>query len=83
MSQDQLQALMERGEDEGCINLSAFSELVQTLELDEQVGREDRALVEAVQRGVRSGLLEHGRLMPESEQLVAAFQRRLHDALAG
>jgi RNA polymerase primary sigma factor len=35
MNQEQLQALMERGEEEGCINLSAFSELVQTLELDE------------------------------------------------
>jgi RNA polymerase primary sigma factor len=36
MSQEQLQALMECGEEEGCINLSAFSELVQTLELDEE-----------------------------------------------
>jgi RNA polymerase primary sigma factor len=35
MNQDQLAALMERGEEEGCVNLSAFSELVQTLELDE------------------------------------------------
>jgi len=35
MNQEQLQALMERGEEEGCINLSALSELVQALELDE------------------------------------------------
>src|SRR5437868_9312566 len=35
MSQEQLAALMERGEEEGCVNLSAFSELVQALELDE------------------------------------------------
>ena len=35
MSQEQLGALMERGEEEGCINLSAFGELVQTLELGE------------------------------------------------
>ena len=35
MNQDQLAALMERGEEEGCINLSAFSELVQALELEE------------------------------------------------
>ena len=47
------------------------------LALDDQVGREDRALVEAVQRGVRSGLLEAGRLMPESEWLVAGFQQRV------
>jgi choline monooxygenase len=49
---------------------------------DDQVGREDRKLVESVQRGVRSGAIEHGRLLPESEQLVAAFQRRVLDALA-
>jgi RNA polymerase primary sigma factor len=35
MSQEQLQALMERGEEEGCVNLSAFSELIQALELDD------------------------------------------------
>ena len=50
-------------------------------ELDDQVGREDRVLVEAVQRGVRSGLVEHGRLMPESERLVAGFQIRVRETL--
>jgi RNA polymerase primary sigma factor len=35
MTQDELQALIERGEEEGCINLSAFSELLQALELDD------------------------------------------------
>jgi RNA polymerase primary sigma factor len=35
MSHDQLAALMERGEEEGCVNLSAFSELTQALDLDE------------------------------------------------
>jgi phenylpropionate dioxygenase-like ring-hydroxylating dioxygenase large terminal subunit len=49
---------------------------------DDQVGREDRKLVESVQRGVRTGVIEHGRLLPESEQLVAGFQRRVLDALA-
>ena len=49
---------------------------------DDQVGREDRRLVESVQRGVRAGMIEHGRLLPESEQLVGAFQRRILDALA-
>jgi hypothetical protein len=48
---------------------------------DSQVGREDTALVEAVQRGVSSGLLAEGRLMPESEQLVAHFQRLCRTAL--
>ena len=41
---------------------------------DDQVGREDRALVESVQRGVSSGLLEHGRLLLDAEPLLAAFQ---------
>jgi choline monooxygenase len=57
------------------------SDIGDLLELDDQVGREDRALVESVQRGVRSGLLERGRLLPESERLVAGFQRRVAAAL--
>jgi choline monooxygenase len=51
------------------------------LELDEQVGREDRALVEAVQRGVASGGLEAGTLLPESEQLIAWFQSLVVEAM--
>ncbi len=35
MSQDQLAALLERGEEQGCLNMSEFSELVQALELDD------------------------------------------------
>ena len=54
----------------------------ELLELDDQVGREDRALVEAVQRGVATGLIEHGRLLPESERLVARFQELTAAALA-
>ncbi|HEV8250227.1 MAG TPA: aromatic ring-hydroxylating dioxygenase subunit alpha [Gaiellaceae bacterium] len=53
----------------------------ELLELDGQVGREDRALVEAVQRGVSSGLVEDGRLLPESEQLVARFQQLVRQAV--
>jgi phenylpropionate dioxygenase-like ring-hydroxylating dioxygenase large terminal subunit len=49
----------------------------ELLAFDDRVGREDRGLVESVQRGVRSGLLERGRLLPRSEQLVAGFQRRI------
>jgi carnitine monooxygenase subunit len=55
----------------------------ELLAFDEQVGREDRALVEGVQRGVRSGVLAEGRLLSESEQLVAHFQRLCTKALAG
>jgi choline monooxygenase len=54
----------------------------ESLAFDAQVGAEDRVLVERVQAGVRSGLLDEGRLMPQSEQLVAHFQSLLLDALA-
>jgi phenylpropionate dioxygenase-like ring-hydroxylating dioxygenase large terminal subunit len=52
------------------------------LEFDDQVGAEDRVLVERVQRGLRGGGLEHGRLMGDSEKLIAHFQSLLLDALA-
>jgi phenylpropionate dioxygenase-like ring-hydroxylating dioxygenase large terminal subunit len=54
----------------------------ELIEFDTQVSTEDRALVEGVQRGLRSGLLEAGRLMSESEQLVAHFQALTRAALA-
>jgi nitrite reductase/ring-hydroxylating ferredoxin subunit len=59
-------------DDEAACELIAF---------DDQVGREDRALVESVQRGVRAGLVEHGRLLPDSERLIAGFQRRVAEAI--
>jgi hypothetical protein len=46
-----------------------------------QTGAEDTALVEAVQRGVASGAVATGRLMPESERLVAHFQMLVVEAL--
>jgi phenylpropionate dioxygenase-like ring-hydroxylating dioxygenase large terminal subunit len=52
------------------------------LDFDDQVGAEDRVLVERVQKGVRGGGLDHGRLMGESEKLIAHFQGLLVDALA-
>jgi phenylpropionate dioxygenase-like ring-hydroxylating dioxygenase large terminal subunit len=48
---------------------------------DSQVGREDTKLVESVQRGVGAGVIQYGRLLPESEQLVAGFQRRIVNSL--
>jgi choline monooxygenase len=51
------------------------------LAFDDQVGREDRALVEGVQRGVAAGGLEHGVLMSHSEQLIAHFQALTSAAL--
>ncbi|HEV2901779.1 MAG TPA: aromatic ring-hydroxylating dioxygenase subunit alpha [Gaiellaceae bacterium] len=56
--------------------------IAEFLEFDDQVGREDAKLVESVQRGAGSGAIPEGRLLPESEQLVAAFQERVREALA-
>jgi choline monooxygenase len=53
----------------------------EMLAFDAEVGAEDRALVERVQEGVRTGVLAEGRLMPESERLVAHFQGLVVDAL--
>jgi phenylpropionate dioxygenase-like ring-hydroxylating dioxygenase large terminal subunit len=53
----------------------------ELIAFDDEVGREDTALVESVQRGVRAGLVERGRLLPESEQLVAGFQRKVAELL--
>jgi len=50
---------------------------------DEQVGREDTALVESVHRGMASGMLERGRLLLSSEPLLAAFQRWVERELSG
>ncbi len=49
---------------------------------DDQVGREDRGLVESVQRGVSSGMLDHGRLLLDAEPLLAAFQGWLRAQLS-
>jgi phenylpropionate dioxygenase-like ring-hydroxylating dioxygenase large terminal subunit len=54
----------------------------ELLAFDAQVGAEDTRLVERVQQGVSSGLLPEGRLLPESERLVAHFQNFVVEALA-
>ena len=57
-------------------------ERIQELpEWDTQVAEEDVALVLSVQRCLDSGRVPQGRLMGESEKLIANFQRRVHDAL--
>ena len=53
----------------------------ELIAFDAQVGAEDRELVESVQRGVGSGIVEDGRLLPESERLVAHFQGLVRRAL--
>jgi len=48
--------------------------IAELLAFDDQVGKEDRELVERVQRGVASGAVERGVLMGRSEQLIGHFQ---------
>ncbi len=55
--------------------------IADMLEFDDQVGAEDTVLVERVQKGLRSGGLEHGRLLLESERLLAHFQNQVVAAL--
>ncbi|HEY7076552.1 MAG TPA: RHO alpha subunit C-terminal catalytic domain-containing protein, partial [Solirubrobacteraceae bacterium] len=50
---------------------------------DDQVGAEDTALVEGVQAGAGSGLVEHGRLLAHDEQLIAHFQAYVSARLSG
>jgi nitrite reductase/ring-hydroxylating ferredoxin subunit len=57
--------------------------IAEFLEFDDQVGREDARLVELVQRGAGSGVIPEGRLLPESERLVAGFQALVRGAIAG
>jgi choline monooxygenase len=54
----------------------------ELLAFDRQVGAEDRVLVERVQKGVRSGIVDEGRLLGESEQLVVRFQELVDSALS-
>ena len=54
----------------------------ELLRFDDQVGAEDKVLVENVQRGVATGLIDRGRLLPESERLIADFQQRIRATLA-
>jgi phenylpropionate dioxygenase-like ring-hydroxylating dioxygenase large terminal subunit len=51
------------------------------LEFDRQVGTEDIDLVVSVQEGLDSGAVPQGRLMRETEMLIADFQRRVRDAI--
>ena len=54
----------------------------ELMAFDDQVGVEDRALVEGVHRGMASGALEHGVLLSHSEQLIGHFQQLTAAALA-
>jgi len=52
------------------------------LAFDDQVGAEDRVLVEGVQRGMEAGALPAGHVLERSEQLIRHFQELTAAALA-
>jgi carnitine monooxygenase subunit len=55
----------------------------ELMAFDDQVGIEDRTLVEGVQRGMAAaGPIEHGYLMGHSEQLIGHFQDLTRSALS-
>jgi choline monooxygenase len=56
--------------------------LAEFFAFDDQVGREDTALVESVHRGMAADVLDHGRLLLNAEPLIAAFQGWVADRLA-
>jgi phenylpropionate dioxygenase-like ring-hydroxylating dioxygenase large terminal subunit len=51
----------------------------EMLAFDRHVGAEDARLVEAVQRGVGSGALSHGRLLTRTEELIQWFQELVRE----
>ncbi len=55
--------------------------VTELLAFDDRVGREDAGLVASVQRGLRSGMVEYGRLLPRSEALIRDFQAKIAAAL--
>ena len=58
-------------------------EIEELMAWDNQVAEEDISLVESVQRGLESGMVPQGRLLPQSETLIQHFQRLVFDALTG
>jgi choline monooxygenase len=58
------------------------SEMRDIVEFNRQVGREDDALTDSVQRGLRAGLPAEARLLPQTERLVIHFQQLVLAALA-
>lgn len=58
------------------------AEKAEIVAFSQQVGFEDNALVEGVQAGLTSRAVPHGRLLGESERLIAHFQRLVCSAVA-
>jgi hypothetical protein len=55
---------------------------LKVMAFNKEVGDEDDALTDSVQRGLRAGLPIQGRFLSKSEQLVISFQKRVLEALS-
>ena len=58
-------------------------EINDYVELSDLVQREDIVLCESVQRGLRSGVIDHGRLMLSRERGIQHFQKLVHRFVTG
>jgi len=59
----------------------ADERIEDVIAFDTQVAEEDLVLVRSVQKGLDTGAVPQGRVLPGSEQLLVDFQRRVRDAL--
>jgi choline monooxygenase len=55
---------------------------LEVIAFNKQVGDEDDALTDSVQRGLRAGLPARGRFLTNSEHLVVSFQKMILSALS-
>jgi choline monooxygenase len=59
------------------------SQIRNDVEFSDLVTREDVVLCESVQRGLRSGAIEHGKLMLSRERGIQHFQKLVYRFLSG
>jgi choline monooxygenase len=57
------------------------AQVEEAIEGISQIMREDWAVFERVQVGLRSGMVAHGRLLEDEERLLRHFQRLCHEAV--
>jgi len=76
-----LQRLLEHSHQRRQVGFVVEADIAAMEEFGNQVGLEDQALVESIQRAARSGGLSEGRLLLESEHLIQHFQRLVERAL--
>ena len=69
MSHDQLRALLEHGEETGCVNLSAFTQVLTELEIDDAIEASVQEMAAAIPAPV--SLKQLGQIMKASQAKLA------------